>query len=253
MSNRALSALAAVVLLAPLAGAQPADRIGLYAVVGSAAPERSLFPDATDPALVVGARLAPGLDVHLGARVETATYLLGTHLGRPAPQPGDVFYRETVDRTRAAALGVRASGDAGTLRLSLSASVALDGFQRTVISQRVPDDPAPVANDDIPREVETRSATFLHAGLSGVVAVPMAGGRIAPGLGLAGSFSGADGGPINAPPARWMPFLSVPATVRLPAAEVTLDARVGVARGAGSRTESRHWAPVVEAGVRVEI
>ena len=243
----------ALALLATAASAQPADRLGVYVVAGSAAPERALFPDAADPFLTVGLRLSPLADVQVGARFGTHDRLLiGALHPRRVAEPGEVVDYRTVETTRALTTSVGLHGAAGPAVLRVRASLGLDAYDRTVTAQI-----APERADASPQEVlsDHGSATFAHAGVSTVAAVPvrLGAGQVAPGLGLAAASSRTLRGSLDAQPARLMPFLSLPTTARLHGADVTLDATLGLAKGAGSRGEETNWAPVVEAGLRVEI
>lgn len=241
-----------LVLLAMSASAQTSDRLGFYGVVGSAAPERILIPSAADPVVVIGARLTPAIDVHAGLRLDNRQRDL--FVSDRQLRPTRVG---TLDETtRAATASVGVAGSVGWVSVRLRGSGVLDWYRRDISG--APSQPRGDAPDEPePLDSETTSDLFGHAGASAVVSIPLVRGRgqIAPGLGIAVSATQQVSAHTATTPSqtRVMPFVSVPTTLSLDALDVTLDATLGMAKGAGSRFESLQWAPVVEAALRLDI
>lgn len=246
-------------LLAVTAGAQPAGRLGLYATVGSAAPERSLFRDAADPVLTLGYRFSDAFDVQLGARLDTDHQLLGSSASNALRNSHGLpsVSGESTRRTKALVSGLGLNATEGGARFSLRTSVGIDAYDRTTTLNTYiesPDDRT--GTDDVTTDVEAVSATFAHLGASGIVALPIRreSARLTPGLGLAVATARRLSGSVTAPPARAMAFLSVPTRVDVGPVGVTLDARVGMARPLEARAfQTERWSPVVEAGIRLDV
>ncbi len=259
---RVCLALAALTLAAAVQ-AQPADGAGFYAVLGSASPERLLFRDASDPFLTVGYRLSSRADVQLGARFGTDDLTVGQgtrglYDPRATPQPGDVFQTDRRERTVAVAGAVGTRVPAGRAEVRSRLSVGYDVLDRTVETLRYPAAFERESFDSgaVEAEVARGRATFAHAGASAVVAVPLRGesGRVAPGVGLAVASSRRLAGTLSAPRSAAMAFVSLPTTVDVKGARVTLDATMGMGRSldGGTPNETR-WSPHVEAGLRVDL
>ncbi len=231
----------------------------MYAVVGSATPERALFRGPADPLLTLGVRLSPQVDVQAGVRVGTTTRSLvpgRIWRGDLPVEPGDLLRFEQHTRTSALAVGAGLTERLGPVEVRSRASVSLDVLDRASTTERYALDEADPAGGAFVRSVEEASATFAHSGLSAVVAVPIQRrtGRMAPGVGLAVAASSRLRGTVGAPPLQTMAFLGVPTTVAVGPTRVTLDATLGVARGAQSSTYGGDgWGPVVEAGLRVDL
>lgn len=250
-------------LLAVSASAQSSDRLGFYGVVGSGSPERALFPDATDPWVVLGVRLTPAVDVQAGIRLDERTIeadLLrsqtGVVLRSQTVRIGDVVERQIRERTNAAAVSIGIAAELGVLALTVRGSAALDRFQQDETTLAVSGTDGGAVS--LVTEQRTSSNLQAHGGASVVVALPLrrAAGRVSPGLGLAVSTVGAGNAYTSTAPStvRLMPFLSVPTTARFEGLDVTLEAVLGFAQGAGSRrARTDQWAPVVEAGIRVDV
>lgn len=247
--------LPALALLAAAASAQPADRLGLYAVVGSAAPERALFRGPADPLLTLGYRVSDAVDVQLGARLGTDRLRIGGDqdgVRREVPSP---VLADIESRTRALAASVGLAVPAGAARVHVRTSLAVDALARSTYRYG----PGTTPGDEIyldggPPPEET-SATFVHAGVSGTVALPIRrrGGQLAPGVGLAIATAERVGGSIAAPPAFGMGFVSVPVSVEAGRVRLTLDARAGLARALWEGTDVSGWSPRTALSARVEI
>jgi hypothetical protein len=246
---RALPALALLLTIAASAQPAEADRLGLYAVVGSAAPERSLFREPADPVVTLGYRFSDLADVQVGVRFdENDSIVRRDRLANPT-RP---IYVDLADRTKAIAASVGIEGTERGAAFRLRGSLAYDVYDRTLTTELYEID----SETPVQTQVDEASGTFAHAGLSTIVGVPLGreAARITPGLGAAVSSSRRVGGTLTAPSARAMAFLSLPTTVEAGPALVTLDARLGMARPLKHRTNRpERWSPVVEAGVRVEI
>lgn len=250
--------LPALVLLTAAASAQPTDstRLGIYAVAGSAAPERSLFREPADPLLTLGYRVSDAVDIQFGARLDTDRVQIGGDLPgmrREVPDPIDA---DVESRTRALAASAGVTMPLGRAEVQTRASLGVDVLDRTVTSYTYRTGPdAPVG---VPETTETgeASATYLHAGVSSVVALPVRrrGGLLAPGVGLAVAMTERMSGAIGTPPALGMAFLSLPASVEAGPVRLTLDARAGMARRLeNGSVPSERWSPVTEISARVEI
>ena len=252
----AVSALLTSGLAVP-ASAQPAepDRLGLYAVVGSAAPAQSLFRGAADPVLTLGYRLSDAVDVQLGARLGTNRVQIGGDqdgIRREVPSP---VLADIESRTRALAASVGLAVPAGTARVHVRTSLAVDALARSTYRYGQGTNPSDVIYLDGGPPPEETSATFVHAGVSGTVALPIRrrGGQLAPGVGLAIATAERVGGSISAPPAFGMGFVSLPVSVEAGRVRLTLDARAGLARALWEGTDVSGWSPRTALSARVEI
>ncbi|PAP78405.1 hypothetical protein [Rubrivirga marina] len=245
-------------LLAASASAQPADadRLGLYAVVGSAAPAQSLFRGPADPVLTLGYRVSDAVHVQLGARLDTDRVQIGGDLPgirREVPDPIDA---DVESRTRALAGSAGVTMPLGRAEVRTQVSLGVDVLDRTVTSYTYGAGPdAPVG---VPKTTETAeaSSTYLHAGVSSLVTLPIQrkGGRLALGVGLAVLMTERMRGTIGTPPASGMAFLSVPASLEAGPVRLTVDARAGIARRLEEGDAlSERWSPVTAISARVEI
>ncbi len=248
-------------LLAACADAQPSlDAPGGYAAYGASSPERLLFPTEADPDVVVGLRVSPRVDVHVGYARRTTE---STALSRR-----DVSVRQRWERTGALVASAGYTGRVGPALVRGRLSVGYDDYSfRSTVYQP---DSVQVFTGGSPfpgyalQVNETRHALgkFVHTGLSVSAGVPAERGRLrsTPSAGLAATLSSRTSGRLEAQGARWMPYARLPVTVAVKGIAVTLEATAGLAFGADDfspetsarrSTASKQGTPVVDGAVRV--
>ena len=259
----ALSALLIASTSGSTADAQPVhlDGRGGYAAYGNSSPERLLFPDAADPDLTLGLRLSPRVDLQAGFQTRTDE---ATRIGQD-----EVAVRVGRARTVAAVLAAGYTAPLGAGVLQGRLSLGYDEYTASSATYR-PDSTTVFTSDGpapgyglAPAGVQSGSGTFVHAGASASVAVPVGLGRVRllPTAGLAATLSSRAAGTFDAQGARWMPFVGLPVTARVGTVALTYEVTAGLTKGtyrrglsvpigAPSRTSS-NWTAVAEGSLRL--
>lgn len=242
-----VAALAAVAL--PTAS-QPADGgIGVYAVVGSGAPERGLFPSRSDPSLALGWRFSERFDVHAGVRLRTTATVVGP--SRFSPMPGIAEQRRE-DQTRAAVVSASLTTPIGPLEGRSRVSVSYDVRDLTYVTRRYDSSDDTVPFYELPVDSESQTGTFVHTGASAILAVPIQKehGRLAPGIGGAISVSNQVRGTLGTSPSQWVAFVNLPTSLAVGPTWITLEASIGMSDRFDGLTP---MAPFVDGGLRVDL
>ncbi|WP_412068544.1 hypothetical protein [Rubrivirga sp. IMCC43871] len=224
-------------LLAVSASAQPAspfDARGGFGAYGNAASERMLFPRGSDPALTLGARLSPHVEVQVGVTV--------TERERVSFEAFDVGVTEHQTRRGGVVAALTTQHPWGGAVIESAMSLGYDDFLATRTEFRP--DSVTFPGRDAPSwsvyrlaGVSSRSSRgkYVQAGARAAVGWPLGRGRLrtTPTLGVAGSLAGRVGGTREAQGARIMPYLAVPVTAFVAGVGLTATATLGV--GGGTR------------------